>query len=126
MGFVEKHPELVERFIKGLLEGVAFFKTQPEKAIRIIQERYDAEGRLDLELAKKLHADIDSMLEPRLFPSLDAIANVYQEAIRQDKDAAKVNPMELWDLHALRRIDDSGFIDRLYQGASRQAGAPIR
>jgi ABC-type nitrate/sulfonate/bicarbonate transport system substrate-binding protein len=126
MGFVEKHPELVERFIKGLLEGVAFFKTQPEKAIKIIQERYDAEGSLDLELARKLHADIEAMIEPRLFPSLDAISNVYQEAIRQDKDAAKVNPMELWDLHALRRIDDSGFIDQLYKGSSRAAGAGAR
>jgi ABC-type nitrate/sulfonate/bicarbonate transport system substrate-binding protein len=122
MGFVEKHPELVERFIKGLLEGVAFFKTQPEKAIKIIHERYDAEGKL----ARKLHADIEAMIEPRLFPSLDAISNVYQEAIRQDKDAAKVNPMELWDLHALRRIDDSGFIDQLYKGSSRAAGAGAR
>jgi ABC-type nitrate/sulfonate/bicarbonate transport system substrate-binding protein len=119
MGFVEKHPELVERFIKGLLEGIAFFKTQPEKAIHIIQQRYDEEGKLDLDLATRLHADIDAMLEPRLFPSLQAISNVYEEAVRQDKDAAKVNPMELWDLHALRRIDDSGFIDRLYQGTSR-------
>jgi hypothetical protein len=66
------------------------------------------------------------MIEPRLFPSLDAISNVYQEAIRQDKDAAKVNPMELWDLHALRRIDDSGFIDQLYKGSSRAAGAGAR
>ena len=41
-------------------------------------------------------------------------------------DAAKVNPMELWDLHALRRIDDSGFIDRLYKGASRAAGTGAR
>ena len=43
-----------------------------------------------------------------------AIANVYEEAKRQDKDAEKINPLELWDLHAIRRIDDSGFIDQLY------------
>ena len=119
--FVEKHPDLVERFMKGILEGIAFLKTEPEKAIKIIQERYDSEGKLDLALAKKLHADIEGMLEPRLFPSLDAISNVYQEAIRKDKDSTRVSPMELWDLHALRRIDDSGFIDALYKGSSRGA-----
>jgi hypothetical protein len=25
-----------------------------------------------------------------------------------------IGPMEPWDLHYLRQIDDSGFIDRLY------------
>jgi ABC-type nitrate/sulfonate/bicarbonate transport system substrate-binding protein len=121
MGFVEKHPDIVERFMKGILEGIAFFRTQPEKAIKIIQENYDDEGKLDFQIARKVHADVDAMLEPRLFPSLEAISNVYQEAIRKDKDSAKVSPMELWDLHILRHIDDSGFIDRLYAGGSRDA-----
>jgi hypothetical protein len=45
---------------------------------------------------------------------MPAIANVYQEALRQDKDAQKVNPIELWDVHHIRRIADSGFVDKLY------------
>ncbi len=49
-----------------------------------------------------------------------AISNVYEEAIRQDKDAAKVNPLELWDLHHVRAIDDSGFVDELYAGINKQ------
>ena len=44
-----------------------------------------------------------------------AIANVYEEALRQDKDSSKVNPLELWDLHQIRRLDDSGFIKSLYE-----------
>src|SRR5438094_7711239 len=54
------------------------------------------------------------MLEPRLYPGMAAIANVYEEAKRYDADAAKVNPMELWDLHHIRRIDDTGFVKALY------------
>jgi hypothetical protein len=45
---------------------------------------------------------------------MQAIANVYEEAVRQDKDARKVNPVALWDLHHLRRLDDMGFVDGLY------------
>ena len=45
---------------------------------------------------------------------MQAISNVYQEALRQDEDAAKINPLTLWNFHFLRQIDDSGFIDRLY------------
>jgi ABC-type nitrate/sulfonate/bicarbonate transport system substrate-binding protein len=115
LDFVQKHPDLVERFMKGLLEGIAFFKTQPEKAIEIIQRRYTKSGQLTREQAALTHKSLDGVLEAKMFPTMQAIANVYEEALRQDKeDAARVNPMELWDLHHLRRLDDSGFIDGLY------------
>jgi hypothetical protein len=55
-----------------------------------------------------------------------AIANVYEEAKRHDADAEKVNPMELWDLHHIRRIADSGFVDQLYgrKQADKNAADP--
>jgi ABC-type nitrate/sulfonate/bicarbonate transport system substrate-binding protein len=112
--FVQKHPELCERFIKGLLEGIAFFKTQPEKTKAIIKRRHNSEGELDDEMVNLLYTDLARILEPKLYPTMAAIANVYQEALRVDPDARKVNPLSLWDMHIVRKIDDSGFIDRLY------------
>jgi ABC-type nitrate/sulfonate/bicarbonate transport system substrate-binding protein len=114
--FVQEHPDLVERFLKGLLEGIAFFKTRPEESINIIQQRYTKSGQLTREQAALTHQSLARVLEPKLYPKMGAIANVYEEAIRQDKDARKVNPMELWDLHHVRRLDDAGFIDSLYAG----------
>jgi hypothetical protein len=113
LGFVEKHPDIVERFLKGLIEGIAFFKTKPEQAIKIIQERCTKHGQMNLEQATITHQSLAGILEPKLYPKMQAIANVYEEAIRQDKDAKKINPMELWDLHHIRRIDDMGFVDSL-------------
>jgi ABC-type nitrate/sulfonate/bicarbonate transport system substrate-binding protein len=112
--FVQKHPELCERFIKGLIEGIAFFKTQPEKTKAIIKQRHTSEGTLDDEMVNMLYSELARMLEPKLYPTMAAIGNVYQEALRVDPDAAKVNPLSLWDMHVVRKIDDSGFIDRLY------------
>jgi ABC-type nitrate/sulfonate/bicarbonate transport system substrate-binding protein len=112
--FVDKHPDIVERFLKGLLEGIAFFKTRPEESIKIIRERHTTEGVLDHEKAEKVYRELANVLEPKLYPSMAALSNVYQEALRQDPDAAKVNPLELWNLYPLRRVDESGFIDRLY------------
>lgn len=112
--FIAKHPDIVDRFLKGLVEGVHYFKTHPEESTKIIKEMFDNEGPLDDEAADFLYNDIARILEPKLYPAMAAVANVFEEAIRQDKDAAKVNPMELWDLHHLRQIDDSGFIDKLY------------
>lgn len=112
--FVEKHPDIVEKFLKGTIEGIAYFKAHRQEAIKIIQTRYKEEGELDGEAAAYLYEELAKILEPKLYPTLAAIHNVYLEAMRQDPEAKKVNPMELWDLHHLRRIDDSGFIDALY------------
>jgi ABC-type nitrate/sulfonate/bicarbonate transport system substrate-binding protein len=114
LGFLQKHPDIVDRFLKGMIEGIHFYKTQSDRAIKIVQDRYLREGQMSLAQATITYQNIAEMLEPKLYPSMAAIANVYEEAKRQDKDAEKINPLALWDMHPLRRIDDSGFIDRLY------------
>jgi ABC-type nitrate/sulfonate/bicarbonate transport system substrate-binding protein len=114
MALVEKRPDIIDKMLKGVIEGVHYFKTQKEKSIQILMKHHSKEGVLDHDAAEKLYEDLAPTLEPKLYPSLAAIHNVYQEALRQSKDSAKVDPLALWDLHALRRIDDSGFIDKLY------------
>ncbi len=113
--FVQKNPDIVKRVLKGLLDGIAFFKTEREATIKIIMEKHIDEGALDREIATKIYDDLAPILEPKLYPSLDAIFNVYEEAKRQSKDAEKIHPLALWDFHMLREIDDSGYIDALYQ-----------
>jgi ABC-type nitrate/sulfonate/bicarbonate transport system substrate-binding protein len=113
-GFVDKHPDVVDRFLKGMIEGVAYFKTRPAESRKIIKERHTSEGIMDDAMAERVYRELARVLEPRLYPAMDAIANVYREALRQDADAAKVNPLSLWNLHFVRQIDDSGFIDKLY------------
>ena len=117
LSFVEKHPELVERFLKGMIEGIHFFKTRPQESIKIIQEFHTLEGKMSHEQAAATWRNLAPLLEPKLLPSLQAISNVYEEAIRQDKDALRMNPMELWDLHYIRHLDDVGFVNSLYKQA---------
>jgi sulfonate transport system substrate-binding protein len=114
--FVEKHPDIVERFIKGVIEGIAYFKTRKNEAIKIIQRRYKSDGDVNEEMARYLYDELDQRLPRKPYAAMQAILNAYELAVRQDRAAEKVNPMELWDFHYLRRIDDSGFIDKLYQG----------
>jgi ABC-type nitrate/sulfonate/bicarbonate transport system substrate-binding protein len=122
--FVERHPDIVERFLKGMIEGIYFFKTQPERSTEIIRERYTNEGRLDHAQATYIYRNLAPLLQPKLYPSIAAIANVYEEAKRLDADASKVNPMELWDLYHIRHLDDIGFVDGVYgsqKGDARSA-----
>jgi ABC-type nitrate/sulfonate/bicarbonate transport system substrate-binding protein len=112
--FAEKHPGIVNRFLKVMLEGIHFFKTRREESIQIIQRHHTIEGQMTYEQAAAAWRQLAPLLEPKLIPSMAAISNVYEEALFQDEDARRVNPMELWDLHFLRSIDDSGFIRDLY------------
>lgn len=126
LAFVEKHPDIVERFLKGLIEGIHFFKTESEKSVAILMDKITLHGRLDEAKARYAYSTLRNQLEPKLYPTLAAIANVYEEAKRMDADAAKINPMELWDLHHLRRIEDSGFVAQLYRAHASGTADPER
>jgi hypothetical protein len=114
--FVEKNPELVERFLKGLIEGVHYFKTHRDESIKIIEKYHTREGQLNNAQATYMYDEIAPGLSAKLYPTMSAISNVYEAAKRFDAAAVDINPMELWDMHHVRRIDDSGFIDNLYSG----------
>lgn len=115
---VDTHPDVVKRVLKATMEGIAFFKQNREKTIQIIMEKHTKEGKLDRKVAEILYDDLAPVLEPNLFPGLDAVSNVYQEALKQDEkngDAAKIHPLALWNFHFLREIEDSGFVRDLYK-----------
>lgn len=113
--FVDKHPDIVDKFLRGIIEGIAYFKTHRKESIKIIQDKYKVEGALDLEAATHLYEELAKILQPKPYASLQAICNVYEISKKQDPAAEKVEPTSLWDYHYLRRIDDSGFIDNLYK-----------
>ena len=115
LNFVEKHPDIVEKFLKGFCEGIAYFKTHRAESLKIIKEKYKDEGELDDEAATHLYDELKMILQAKPYASIPAIKNVYEISIEQDKTAEKTDPMALWDFHYLRRIDDSGFIDNLYR-----------
>jgi len=113
--FVQRHPDIVDRFLRGIIAGIHYFKTQPEKVTAILRDRYLNDGQMDDAMARLTYEQLAAALEPKLFPTPAAIANVYEEGVHEDKDALRVNPMELWDLHYIRAIADSGFVDELYR-----------
>ena len=42
------------------------------------------------------------------------MANAYKLCCLKSPEAEEMSPMALWDLHYLRELDNSGFIDALY------------
>jgi hypothetical protein len=56
-------------------------------------------------------------LQSKPYPALGGIINAYTLCCLKDPQAKELSPLALWDMHYLRDLDDSGFIDRLYSKA---------
>jgi hypothetical protein len=63
-----------------------------------------------------LHSQWSTLLCAKPYPEPRAVENLYNLDVAHDPRANFIGPLEVWDTHYLRQIDDSGFIDALYQG----------
>jgi ABC-type nitrate/sulfonate/bicarbonate transport system substrate-binding protein len=115
--FVRANEETVVAFLKALIEAVHFFKSEKQKSIAILAREYapliGLDGDDEIEY---LHAQWTRLLSAKPYPDPMAVWNLYQLDVAHDPNANSVAPLEVWDTHYVRKIDDSGFIDALYHG----------
>ncbi len=52
-------------------------------------------------------------LEDKLYPRLDAIANVYHIAQYNYPELKNLNPLSMWDLHLVQEVDEEGFYEKM-------------
>lgn len=126
---VQQRPQLCEAVLKAVLIGVHFIKTQRDAMWRVMQEDVAVELTIKSERTlRHLHEHNFSILEPRLYPRADAVHNAFELAIMEEPEVRDaINPFSLWDIHLLRGIEESGFIDELYEGKVPGPGrAPTR
>ncbi|MGH7769682.1 MAG: ABC transporter substrate-binding protein [Candidatus Binatia bacterium] len=115
--FVRANEETVVTFLKALIEAVHYFKSEKQKSCAILAREYapliglDAEDEIEY-----LHEQWSRLLSTKPYPDPMAVWNLYDLDVAHDPNANSVAPLETWDTHYVRTIDDSGFIDALYRG----------
>jgi ABC-type nitrate/sulfonate/bicarbonate transport system substrate-binding protein len=108
---LKRKDRLGERLVKALVLGIHFARTRREETERILEglrRRVPEAGRASYNSVAKL--------DPKPYPDHRGIANAYTLCCMKDATAKDLSPLALWDLHYLRELDDSGFIDELYEG----------
>lgn len=114
--FVKSHPEEIRQLTKGLVDAIHFFLTRKQETLEILKEHATPILKLQSdEEVETLYDEWAQSLERKPYPNLQAISNVFQLAVRRDPEIAGYNPLALWDTHFVRELDDSGYIDKLYQ-----------
>jgi ABC-type nitrate/sulfonate/bicarbonate transport system substrate-binding protein len=112
MANLRRKERLGERLVKALVLGIHFARTRREETERILEglrRREPQAGRATYNSVAKLQS--------KPYPALGGIINAYTLCCLKDPQAKELSPLALWDMHYLRDLDDSGFIDRLYSKA---------
>jgi ABC-type nitrate/sulfonate/bicarbonate transport system substrate-binding protein len=116
MAFVKSHEDEVRQLIRGLVDAIHFFITRRRETLEILKEHAAPILRLQSdEEVEMLYEGWIRSLERKPYPSVQAITNVFQLAVRRNPELAGFNALALWNTHYLRELDDSGYIDELYR-----------
>jgi NMT1/THI5 like protein len=96
-----------ERLVKTLVLGIHFARKNREQTELILDQLNERTGRSD-------KYESVAKMPVRPYPDPQAVINVHELSCMKFPEAKQVSPLALWDLHYLRILDQSGFIDRLY------------
>jgi ABC-type nitrate/sulfonate/bicarbonate transport system substrate-binding protein len=116
--YVNSHPEEISGLLHAMVDALHYFKTNRAGTIAVINKtcrdimKFQSDEELDLFYDR--HA---ATYQKKPYPTAGAINNVFELGKKETPELANAgfNPFSMWDLHPLRAIDDSGYIDKLYQ-----------
>ncbi len=106
---LQKKPGLAERLVKAQVMGIHFARTRRGETEDIL-----AGLRRRVPEAKNAAYRSVAKLLPKPYPDHEGVANAYKLCCLKSPETEEMSPMALWDLHYLRELDSSGFIDALY------------
>jgi ABC-type nitrate/sulfonate/bicarbonate transport system substrate-binding protein len=99
-----------ERLVRAQVLGIHYARTHKEETEKLLEGLKQREPE-----ARSVSYNSVAKLSAKPYPDLQAIANAYRLCCMKAPEAKELSPLALWDLHFLRQLDNSGFIDKLYK-----------
>jgi len=109
---VAKNPELVERFLKCIVEGIYIFKTNKAKTLAVFK-RY-MKGADD-EILEETYQATRGTVDEAPYPSLPVVKNALDMLALQYPQAKQIDASLIVEPSLVKKLDDSGFIKALYK-----------
>ena len=112
--YIKSNRDKVLRYLKGYMEGIAFFKQNRKESLEIVKKlRISAGQERDLERSFDLLST--KYYETLPYPSLRGVETVLSFIEKNNPKAKTADPKSFIDDSLLREIDASGFVKGLYQ-----------
>jgi len=111
--YIAKDADTVRAFMKGYVEGIAYFKTRRDQGIQIIAKNFKLS---DLEVVGKMYELFANRVIPRKpYPSVKGFETFLGFLAEKDPRAKNLKAAEVVDNRFVEELDKSGFIDQLYK-----------
>jgi NitT/TauT family transport system substrate-binding protein len=109
--FVQKRSDTAEKVLMTLVESIAYTLAPANKpvVIRTMLKRFHFS---DAKIAEEGYQDYLTSVERKPIPSLDALRNIRRLMALHNPKAATVKVEDLVDSRLIRKLDESGFIDK--------------
>jgi len=113
--YLKSHRELASRFMKGFVEGVAYFKRNKEDSMRILMKKMRIEKGKETYLERSYNLFATQYMEAAPYPSVVGTRTVLEFMAKDFPKAKTADPNSFIDNSLIKPLDDSGFIKGLYQ-----------
>ncbi|MCE3241729.1 MAG: ABC-type nitrate/sulfonate/bicarbonate transport system, periplasmic component [Deltaproteobacteria bacterium] len=113
--YIQQNSQVTENLMSALLEGIAFVHAPGNKpaTLQLLQRRL----RVSPSEAEEGFKDMALGLDRKPYPSLEGLRNIQRLMKIRNPKVENTKVEELVDDRILRKLDESGFIDRLYNAS---------
>lgn len=114
---MKSNPHLVESIAKAIIEGVAYIHNSSNK--KAVEQTIAKYLRLDRpDRVEKAYQDLRNKLPRKPCPTREGVASVLKLMSQHglNPKASQLKPEDVVDMSLCKKLDESGFMDRLYQG----------
>lgn len=109
---VAKNPELVERVLRTMIEGIAIFRTNKEKSLAVLRKYMRGAGD---DILDETYEQTKAGVEENPTPSLEVIKTGLEILSHQYPQGKQTDANPIIDTSIMRKIEQSGFIKALYK-----------
>jgi ABC-type nitrate/sulfonate/bicarbonate transport system substrate-binding protein len=109
---LQQRPEIAENYIKGEIEALVFSLAPKNKPV--IVKALMRHLKVDAPSAEDAYVDLIRGVDRKPFASLDGLRNVQRMLTLRNPKIGEVKAEAIIDNRIMRKLDESGFIDKLY------------
>jgi NitT/TauT family transport system substrate-binding protein len=111
--FITQKRSSALKLMRSFVEGIHFYKSRRKESMNIIAKYMRTD---DMEAVGATYDYFAAKIVPKKpYPSVKGVKALLELAVKDRPEAAKVSPERFVNLVLLKELDESGFIDRLYQ-----------
>ncbi len=108
---IREEPQLVKNYLKGLIAGIHYGKSNPEPTKAILDKYVKIKNQ---EFLSATYEDYVQITDPKAYPNLEGIRFALEEVAKRSPAAKGKKPEEFVNLKFLEELEREGFFKEIY------------